>query len=84
MDLEVTQNRELNINDTEHLLIEHENVSGAPNSLEVKDSMHNSFFISLFQFIYMYLKVSVLCGILFCLLTFLLWWIDLNLRGGLE
>ena len=81
MDLEVTQSRELNINDTEQLLIEHENASGAPNSLEVKDSMHNSFFISLFQFIYICLKVSVLCGILFGLFTTLLWWIELNVRG---
>ena len=81
MDPEVPQNHEVHIDDTENFFSEYVNDRDVSNFQEVKDGVRNSFFISLLQFIYISLKLSVLCGILFGLFTTLLWWIELNVRG---
>ena len=80
MTFEATNSYEL-YRDDEDFLIGHVTDSDVESVAQMRENASCSFCISLMQFLNVSFQLSVVCGILFGLLTTLLWWIELNARG---
>ena len=80
MDFEATNSYEL-YHDDEDFCIGHETENDSKSVVQIRGNSNCSFCILLMQFLSVSFQLSVVCGIVFGLLTTLLWWVELNARG---
>ena len=82
MDGEATTSYHLLADDNdEDFFIEYRMENDSYIAAQTENDASCKFFFSLIQFISTSFKLSVVCGILTCLLATLLWWFEMNVRG---